>query len=91
MVSALDYTIHFANRFPLKFCISKSSFAFLEFETSEIADKNYNELQHKKINNKELYIDFVGDKSTYQKKERNDENKNTNKVVGKCVLVILSF
>ncbi len=44
------------------------SFAFLEFETKEITEKNFNELQHKKVKTKEIIVDYVGEKSSYVKK-----------------------
>jgi RNA recognition motif-containing protein len=44
-------------------------FAYLEFENQETTEKNYKELQHKKLKNgKEIIVDFVGAKSTYVKK-----------------------
>ena len=44
-------------------------FAFLEFASEELANKNYKELQHKKIRDKEFVVDFIGEKSAYVKKE----------------------
>ena len=41
----------------------------MEFENKEITEKNYRDLQHKKLKNgKEIIVDFVGDKSSYVKK-----------------------
>ncbi len=41
----------------------------MEFPNEELTAKNYKELQHRKLRNKELVVDFVGEKSSYIKKE----------------------
>jgi len=46
------------------------AFAYIEFKTEQITNKIYKELQHKKIREKELVLDFVGEKSSYVKKEK---------------------
>ena len=48
-------------------------FAYLEFASQEIAEKNYKELQHKKIRDKEIIVDYIGDKSSYTKQEVKQE------------------
>lgn len=51
------------------------SFAYLVFENKELTEKNYKQLQNKKLKSgKEIIIDFVGEKSSYVKKE--DKNKD---------------
>jgi RNA recognition motif-containing protein len=47
----------------------KFTFAFLEFSTEEACTKHYKELQHRKIRNKEIVVDYIGEKSGYVKKD----------------------
>jgi len=51
------------------------SFAYAEFASEEICVKNYKALQHKKIRDKEIVVDYVGEKSSYTKKEEKQEQK----------------
>lgn len=48
-----------------------SSFAYVEFASEALADKNFKVLQGAKINDNEIVVDYVGEKSSYrpQKKE----------------------
>lgn len=45
-------------------------FAYLVFSSVEKAEKAFNELQHKKLGDKEIIVDYCGAKSTYTKKEQ---------------------
>ena len=45
-------------------------FAYLEFATEDICTKNHKQLQNKKIRDKEIMVDFVGERSGYTKKEK---------------------
>ncbi|RNA28519.1 hypothetical protein BpHYR1_035313 [Brachionus plicatilis] len=48
----------------------KFTFVHVEFKTEEIANKNYKELQLKNIRGQDLVNDFVGEKSSYFKKDK---------------------
>ncbi len=41
----------------------------MEFVDEETTIKNFKELQHKKIRNKEIVVDYVDERSAYTKKE----------------------
>ena len=44
------------------------------FATVELCEKNYKELQHKKLKERTIYVDYAGEKSTYVKKDKPDKN-----------------
>ncbi|CAF0723383.1 unnamed protein product [Brachionus calyciflorus] len=54
---------------------SQFAFAYLEFKNEDLTNKIYKELQHKKIREKEIVVDFVGEKSSYVKKEKKEKAK----------------
>jgi RNA recognition motif-containing protein len=47
----------------------------LVFKTKEICEANYAALQHKKLNDKKIFVDYCGTKSEYEKKLKEKDEK----------------
>jgi hypothetical protein len=49
-------------------------YAYVVYESVAVCEKNYVELQNKKLKERTIFVDYAGDKSSYVKKEKSEKS-----------------